>query len=731
MNQYESKPLEKKHMAVKQAPVRTGTDRSGYTKKTEPGSLILLQTERTGRMAGNRQVIQCAEVTMDAIRDYTKKRATLPSELIEAFHLYVNRAAIPECQLLDKIMDHILEMKKQLPNQTKFNSYLTSLQKMLVEIGDSELDVTPVHYLNFQGKTVKAEAMYSFSGISIAERFNVVQTREFYEQISILKLYCNKKGMLKVIEGAAINVKQDKTLLNYDYDSKIDRNALDIFINRLKLMTGFIQKVGEEQLTPGCQIKEVYWIESTGSDPHQGGHHALFLVKKEGQPDRILYKPHSLRFEDSILGKKGLLSYINQITWFKKNKLPVMELIPDKHLEEFIKRTGGIKDPLDERLLQEEFYKLGLLEAVMKVAGITDLHCENIIFTKEGPVPIDAECGAAYGGTQIEGGTCLPGAVCETEPFYRGGMANPSALYRKRGQGAQFAARAGYQRFYLEGKRYMEKKIFNKSEKVLSALRASLSSSDCCRIVPISTAALADILGLYTIFSSRAFQETAALLKPFLSARIEEVTTWEDMRIFCMSAGDALRETCEMLTPLAENPKFDMRGYLKTELEKTLKALNELDVSLIRLLQIGEDDTLDPKDTENALIQGHRNTNQRMLSILRNMVDNFSIENLIDRQYQTVYDCFNSPNMAYMKAGVQADINPIAFRIQFQRALKAGTLPSFSLQLSTGNFLAGAIILENVHIGQVVAGGDRHPITDQELIENYVGHARETILGYQ
>jgi lantibiotic modifying enzyme len=46
-----------------------------------------------------------------------------------------------------------------------------------------------------------------------------------------------------------------------------------------------------------------YWVESTGSDPHQDGKHALFLINKNDENKKLVYKPRDLSADFAILGK--------------------------------------------------------------------------------------------------------------------------------------------------------------------------------------------------------------------------------------------------------------------------------------------------------------------------------------------------------------------------------------------------------------------------------------------
>lgn len=333
------------------------------------------------------------------------------------------------------------------------------------------------------------------------------------EQINLLNEYCNEEGKTSVLEGTLTNVKlgflfNSVPKFYQKYHDKMKRTtafnrARRIFINRLKLMVIYICETGEKSLAGGKKVKDLFLIESTGSDPHKDGEHALFLLPKSGGPKKV-YKPHSLEFENSFMGKGGMLSFLNSLVEEedkdkpadKKNpRFATMNIDPDSNTEEFIERKGGRKNPLSNK---EEFtkymFQFGMLEIATSLYGITDLHCENIIFGKEGPLAIDAECGGAE-HTGIEG-QYAPTKVKESY------LINPSALYIEgEGQCVDRDLDARYQ----AGKAYMKELVSKNAEAIQEKYKELLKRNKSFRILPINTDTLSQKLRDYIADGDSAF----------------------------------------------------------------------------------------------------------------------------------------------------------------------------------------------------------------------------------
>lgn len=205
-------------------------------------------------------------------------------------------------------------------------------------------------------------------------------TTQFYKLLADLRNVCEEKSIEKVVEGCNNNVTTNILNPLYNPPSVFDAN---LFMKRLSLTTSFILDVAKK-------VGTTYFIEPTGSDPHENGSQALFLVSKtDGK--KIVYKPHSLYIDDFVTGQDSILSMMNE--YMPGTELPTMQIQPKEHTEEFIHKTGesGI-NAVNLHQAKMFFYKLGELQLISYIFGITDLHADNIMFSKDGPIITDAEC---------------------------------------------------------------------------------------------------------------------------------------------------------------------------------------------------------------------------------------------------------------------------------------------------------------------------------------------------
>ena len=251
---------------------------------------------------------------------------------------------------------------------------------------------------------------------------------EIREYINELKKYCDDEGIKSVLEGANENVIPSYAMLQFYKDDFPKSKGLKFFVHRLELMTDYIRSVSEEEDTDGEKIGEKYWIRSTGSDPHYKGQHALFLVNRKNQKGYMhndnkkkgkiakVYKPHDLRADAAVIGKHGIFDKINEKLRNEKildgtiikgeNAFATMCIDVEHHTEEFVTK----KSTMTKEEAQKYFFRMGILKAVTDVLAIIDLHCDNIMPTKNGPMIIDAEINFFHYGenSSLEGGSASP-----------------------------------------------------------------------------------------------------------------------------------------------------------------------------------------------------------------------------------------------------------------------------------------------------------------------------------
>ena len=353
------------------------------------------------------------------------------------------------------------------------------------------LDVTALPNKKYPPETRDINEIYTL--------LNDEQKIEFENNVSILQDYCEDKGITSVIEGALKNVKHG-SIIQFDVAFKenekdVKKRQISMFLNRLRLMTEYIKKVGESSYN-GKIIKDQFFIESTGSDPHVAGQHALFLIPRNSSVgSKRVYKPHSLEFEKKFMGKDA--SFLANLNVVLDNfslghyKFPTMDIDPNSHTEAFVERKGTEENPINSDTFTTYMIQLGMLEIIAQKYGITDLHCENVMFTEGGPLAIDAECGGSFGKATCMTGQNAPVATNEN------GMSNPSALYRQKG--CQLTDRGDKIGAFAYGMWLMEQ-IFENKEKMkeMNPQNLFIEQSELrFRIIPFDTGTLATELTRY------------------------------------------------------------------------------------------------------------------------------------------------------------------------------------------------------------------------------------------
>ncbi|RCX11377.1 uncharacterized protein DUF4135 [Anaerobacterium chartisolvens] len=311
-----------------------------------------------------------------------------------------------------------------------------------------------------------------------------------------LQACCTVDGVGKVVEGALVNV--NKSLLDKGAQNGEDSQVYtEAFVERMKKMTIFVKKA---YIDIESRHKGKYEIEPTGSDPHEGGKHALFLVDKENGEKRV-YKPRSMAVDNALTGAHGMLALINGNEKNSDYTLPVMEIDPKDNTEEFVNKKGSFTEEEAGRY----YFKMGMLECAGSVMGVTDLHQDNIMPTAGGPVIIDAECAFAYFG-----GTGLSDALTGSQVAI--GLREPVAMFdiqpQKKGEQPEKSTQAfsqdgdknKYRKQYKEGFNFMLqrlKKRFEEKDFVDKGVGGVLAGVDRVRVVPVSTKDFANMMHTY------------------------------------------------------------------------------------------------------------------------------------------------------------------------------------------------------------------------------------------
>ena len=346
----------------------------------------------------------------------------------------------------------------------------------------------------------------------IMQWLNKGRCKKIVDCVLILKDCCDAKGIKSVLEAADINVSKMKLMLlePESNDSISDTSAkkalAESFVKRLELMTGYIKSVY-------TKFKEKYWVQSTGSDPHYKGKHALFLINKKTGKKECVYKPHSLKSDAAVVGKTGIFYAVNVV--LKKEftkKCKKLGLTADKNLDALATMKINPKDQTEELIVSEKemsqkeaelyFFRAGILKVITDVMAVTDLHQDNIMPTANGPLIIDAEVDFfRYTDSGLEHDALM------TDMHGDGSPTNSTFTIKGGKDGKNIASGAAfrdvnlvYHKRYIQGYNFMLD-YMKSNEKVFEDIYGNqLNSVGKVRVIPLATKEFADRLYKATAF---------------------------------------------------------------------------------------------------------------------------------------------------------------------------------------------------------------------------------------
>ena len=222
------------------------------------------------------------------------------------------------------------------------------------------------------------------------------QCEEIKNYILKLKTYCNADGIKSVLRSANINSVEERTMLRAPDSDDIDdtknqkKSLAESFVKRMQLITDYIESIY-------TMFNGDYWIQSTGSDLHNKGKHALFLINKEIKVPQFVYKPHDLSADNVVVGKEGMFAELNRIIDITGSKIDgelafaTMDIDVKQHIEEFVTK----KEKMTQDEAKKYFYRAGMLKIITDAMAVIDLHRDNIMpIDMNGviaPLIIDAE----------------------------------------------------------------------------------------------------------------------------------------------------------------------------------------------------------------------------------------------------------------------------------------------------------------------------------------------------
>ncbi|MCB6201596.1 hypothetical protein [Extibacter muris] len=351
------------------------------------------------------------------------------------------------------------------------------------------------------------------------------------------------KGIHMLINGAA-ELSAGSHLLFVGKSAKEGEIAgyMDIFLSRLRMMSRFILDIAKARI-PNTPQKAAYGerflLESTGSDPHVAGRHAVFLYDREtyGPSSRPVgvYKPHDMASDRMSAGNQSarqgpasILSFLNQLLT-EENFAAFQSAYPE---DEFLAKIRfdqvgfatlsiddethiaayAVKQP-DMTSLQAAsyFFNLGMLQLAAKVYSMQDLHQDNIM-----PVSLKSGCAPLI----------VDGEVSFTEIGVQSGI--QEAGRAKKGLTAYFTIDGSPMQpdfnYIRAGYRYLQSVMSDSenNERLQKAVKPQMSYLTRVRILPYSTSHLK---GFVAAYQSRIMGGSSkADLIPFLMKMAENGT---------------------------------------------------------------------------------------------------------------------------------------------------------------------------------------------------------------
>lgn len=461
------------------------------------------------------------------------------------------------------------------------------------------------------------------------------------------------KGIHMLINGAA-ELSAGSHLLFVGKSAKEGEIAgyMDIFLPRLRMMSQFILDIAKARIpnTPQeAAYGERFLLESTGSDPHVAGRHAVFLYDRKayGPSSRPVgvYKPHDMASDRMSAGDQSarrgpasILSYLNQLLT-EENFAAFREEHPE---DEFLAKirfcqVGFATLPVDDEshiagyaVKQSDmtstqaasyFFNLGMLQLAAKAYSMQDLHQDNIM-----PVSLKSGCAPLI----------VDGEVSFTEIGVQSGI--QEAGRAKKGLTAYFTIGGSPMQpdfnYIRAGYRYLQSVMSDSknNERLQKAVKPQLSYLTRVRILPYSTSHLKEYVAAY---QSRIMGGSSkADLIPFLMKMAENGTIM-----------DRFGHESGKIRPLADilSERYFFKGsrvlvHHNRYVEKLASACEHATVPAFELyipddpedkncyvlLDAASTDTLPVHDIIATIVppQSHMSAREMLISVRTNMIQN-------------------------------------------------------------------------------------------------------------
>ena len=241
-------------------------------------------------------------------------------------------------------------------------------------------------------------------------------------------------------------------------------------------------------------------IDFTGSDFHNNGQQVLIITAPSGR--KTVYKPRSTEPDNALTGNSGsVISEFNKLN--SKTKLPTMEFTektakgsaePYSYVE-----FGNQTDEKNKKQIVTYYRQMGALAVIAKLTGTDDLHQDNIMATKTGPLVIDGETAflphVMAAGSYID--TTIAPALTQFYDDSTNGFRtkdNPQAIQTIR---SKDMLTPSYKKAFFEGAEQTIKLIRKNKAAVTNLILGKMKALSNARLVPLQTSEFLELITQY------------------------------------------------------------------------------------------------------------------------------------------------------------------------------------------------------------------------------------------
>ena len=286
---------------------------------------------------------------------------------------------------LDRILDEVPALRADLgsgafarstaPDAPAFDDIWTILPRaahraLLVAAPAALIDRLSPSALETLERQLLVEAG-RFGDPALYNQFQETNTSAADARYRAFVLHMLEGGLVTFLVDHAALARQLATLLQTWVEATVE------FLRRLDADSAAIALAFGSGTAPG----RVVAIVPALSDPHHGRRRVMAIEFESGL--RLVYKPRSVRLDDA---------FANLLRWLNRglaHPLPTLRTV-DRDTHGWVEMARH--EPLADRSEAAAwFHRAGALMAVTSVLGARDLHHENVVATRNGPVLVDVE----------------------------------------------------------------------------------------------------------------------------------------------------------------------------------------------------------------------------------------------------------------------------------------------------------------------------------------------------